>query len=154
MNIIIAFILPQNIIKKVSGQKFVYKFVTYPDPNSADGLRGPEDSQRASAGENLELSIQTKPLGAANSTSPCLSKSLQVQRSSPSSVQRSSRNDYMKSGLYSTFTIQSLQSPCKSTSKFIKTENILIDGSPKSAPLDNTVHEVSFILDFMFLSLF
>ncbi|XP_077080164.1 ETS domain-containing protein Elk-1 [Siphateles boraxobius] len=132
----------KNIIKKVSGQKFVYKFVTYPDPNSADGLRGPEDSQRATAGEKLEPSLQTKPLGAANSTSPCLSKSLQVQRSSPSSVQRSSRNDYMKSGLYSTFTIQSLQSPCKSTSKFIKTEHVLIDGSPKPAPLDHTVHEI------------
>ncbi|KAK7136255.1 hypothetical protein R3I94_014791 [Phoxinus phoxinus] len=132
----------KNIIKKVSGQKFVYKFVTYPDPNSADGLRGPEDSQRATAGEKLELSTQTKPLGSANSTSPCLSKSLQVQRSSPSSVQRSSRNDYMKSGLYSTFTIQSLQSPCKSTSKFIKTEHVLIDGSPKPAHLDHTVHEI------------
>ncbi|XP_056121267.1 ETS domain-containing protein Elk-1 [Rhinichthys klamathensis goyatoka] len=132
----------KNIIKKVSGQKFVYKFVTYPDPTSADGLRGPEDSQRTTAGEKLELSNQTKLQGAANSTSPCLSKSLQVQRSSPSSVQRSSRNDYMKSGLYSTFTIQSLQSPCKSTSKFIKTEHVLIDGSPKPAPLDHTVHEI------------
>lgn len=34
-----------------------------------------------------------------------------VQRSSPCSSQKSSRNDYMKSGLYSTFTIQSLQAP-------------------------------------------
>ncbi|XP_067382650.1 ETS domain-containing protein Elk-1 isoform X2 [Channa argus] len=32
------------------------------------------------------------------------------KRSPPSSSQKSSRNDYMKSGLYSTFTIQSLQS--------------------------------------------
>ncbi|XP_010772264.1 ETS domain-containing protein Elk-1-like, partial [Notothenia coriiceps] len=30
-------------------------------------------------------------------------------RSSPGGSQKSSRNDYMKSGLYSTFTIQSLQ---------------------------------------------
>lgn len=141
------FIHPQNIIKKVSGQKFVYKFVTFPDPNSADGLKGPEDSQRASAGEKLELSIQTKPVGGANTTNPCLSKSLQVQRSSPSSVQRSSRNDYMKSGLYSTFTIQSLQAPCKTTSRPIKSEHILIDGSPKAASLDHTVHEVSRPLD-------
>ncbi|XP_067250532.1 ETS domain-containing protein Elk-1 isoform X4 [Chanodichthys erythropterus] len=132
----------KNIIKKVSGQKFVYKFVTFPDPNSADGLRSPEDSQRATAGEKLESSIQTKPIGAANTTNTCLSKSLQVQRSSPSSVQRSSRNDYMKSGLYSTFTIQSLQTPCKTSSKFIKTEHVLSDGSPKPAPLDRTVHEM------------
>lgn len=140
-----AFILPQNIIKKVSGQKFVYKFVTFPDPNSADGLKGPEDSQRATTGEKLELSIQTKSNTGANTTNPCLSKSLQVQRFSPSSVHRSSRNDYMKSGLYSTFTIQSLQTPCKTASKFIKTEYVLSDNSP------HTVHEVSFFLDFMFL---
>ncbi|KAI2662090.1 ETS domain-containing protein Elk-1 [Labeo rohita] len=132
----------KNIIKKVSGQKFVYKFVTFPDPNSADGLKGPEDSQRASTGEKLELSIQTKSNTGANTTNPCLSKSLQVQRSSPSSVQRSSRNDYMKSGLYSTFTIQSLQTPCKSASKYIKTEHVLSDGSPKPANLDRTVHEM------------
>ncbi|XP_073675534.1 ETS domain-containing protein Elk-1 [Garra rufa] len=132
----------KNIIKKVSGQKFVYKFVTFPDPNSADGLKGPEDSQRAATGEKLELSIQTKSNTGANTTSPCLSKSLQVQRSSPSSVQRSSRNDYMKSGLYSTFTIQSLQTPCKTTSKFIKTEQVLSEISPKTVPLDRTVHEI------------
>ncbi|KAL0187153.1 hypothetical protein M9458_018823, partial [Cirrhinus mrigala] len=116
-------------------------FVTFPDPNSADGLKGPEDSQRASTGEKLELSIQTKSNTGANTTNPCLSKSLQVQRSSPSSVQRSSRNDYMKSGLYSTFTIQSLQTPCKTASKFIKTEHVLSDSSPKPANLDRTVHE-------------
>ncbi|KAK2898265.1 hypothetical protein QQF64_032573 [Cirrhinus molitorella] len=131
----------KNIIKKVSGQKFVYKFVTFPDPNSVDGLKGPEDSQRAATGEKLELSIQTKSNTGANNANPCLSKSLQVQRSSPSSVQRSSRNDYMKSGLYSTFTIQSLQ-PCKTASKFIKTEQILSDCSPKPAPVDRTVHEM------------
>ncbi|XP_042632140.1 ETS domain-containing protein Elk-1-like [Cyprinus carpio] len=132
----------KNIIKKVSGQKFVYKFVNFPDPNSADGLKGPEDSLGATMGEKLELSIQTKSNTGANNTNPCLSKSLQVQRSSPSSVQRSSRNDYMKSGLYSTFTIQSLQTPCKTTSKFIKTEHVLSDNSPKPAPLDRTVHEM------------
>ncbi|XP_051509467.1 ETS domain-containing protein Elk-1-like isoform X2 [Myxocyprinus asiaticus] len=132
----------KNIIKKVSGQKFVYKFVTFPDPNSADGLKGTEDAQKATAGDKLELSIQTKSVDGTNTTTTCLSKNLQVQRSSPSSVQRSSRNDYMKSGLYSTFTIQSLQMPCKTTSKPIKTEHILSDGSPKAAHLDRTVHEV------------
>ncbi|XP_051951103.1 ETS domain-containing protein Elk-1-like [Xyrauchen texanus] len=132
----------KNIIKKVSGQKFVYKFVTFPDPNSTDGQKGTEDAQKATAGEKLELSIQTKSVDGTNTTTTCLSKNLQVQRSSPSSVQRSSRNDYMKSGLYSTFTIQSLQMPCKDTSKPIKTEHILSDGSPKATHLDRTVHEV------------
>lgn len=45
------------------------------------------------------------------------------QRSSLSASQKSSRNDYMKSGLYSTFTIQSLQvSP---SSQPVKTELLL-----------------------------
>lgn len=45
------------------------------------------------------------------------------QRSSPSSSQKSSRNDYMKSGLYSTFTIQSLQA--SPNPRPIKTELLL-----------------------------
>lgn len=45
------------------------------------------------------------------------------QRSSLGASQKSSRNDYMKSGLYSTFTIQSLQvSP---NSQPVKTELLL-----------------------------
>ncbi|XP_072536912.1 ETS domain-containing protein Elk-1 [Salminus brasiliensis] len=131
----------KNIIKKVSGQKFVYKFVTFPDPNSADGLRGPEDGQRVSGGEKVDVSLQPKSAGGAGATTGCLSKNLQTQRSSPSSVQRSSRNDYMKSGLYSTFTIQSLQAPCKSSPKPIKTE-LPVDSTPKAASLDQPVHEV------------
>ncbi|XP_017575923.1 ETS domain-containing protein Elk-1 isoform X1 [Pygocentrus nattereri] len=131
----------KNIIKKVSGQKFVYKFVTFPDPNSADGLRGPEDGQRVGVGEKVEVSIQPKSAVGAGATTGCLSKNLQTQRSSPSSVQRSSRNDYMKSGLYSTFTIQSLQTPCKSSPKPIKTE-LPVDNTPKPASLDRPVHEV------------
>ncbi|KAG9270037.1 ETS domain-containing protein Elk-1 [Astyanax mexicanus] len=131
----------KNIIKKVSGQKFVYKFVTFPDPNSADGLRGPEDGQRVGGGEKVEVSIQSKSAGGAGATTGCLSKNLQAQRSSPGSVQRSSRNDYMKSGLYSTFTIQSLQTPCKSSPKPIKTE-LPLDNTPKAAGVDQPVHEV------------
>ncbi|XP_076860170.1 ETS domain-containing protein Elk-1 isoform X2 [Brachyhypopomus gauderio] len=123
----------KNIIKKVSGQKFVYKFVTFPDPNSADGLRGPEEAQRPGSGEKADVSIQPKPAGGVGAS--CLSKSLQTQRSPPSSVQRSSRNDYMKSGLYSTFTIQSLQTPCKNSAKPIKMEPSP-DGAPRPAGLD------------------
>ncbi|XP_035377753.1 ETS domain-containing protein Elk-1 isoform X2 [Electrophorus electricus] len=123
----------KNIIKKVSGQKFVYKFVTFPDPNSADGMRGPEEGHRSSSGEKADVSIQPKPVGGRGAA--CLSKSLQTQRSSPGSVQRSSRNDYMKSGLYSTFTIQSLQMPCKSSPKPVKVEPPP-DSTPRPAGLD------------------
>ncbi|XP_054868641.1 ETS domain-containing protein Elk-3 isoform X3 [Amphiprion ocellaris] len=95
----------KNIIKKVSGQKFVYKFVSQPDPSLPDGVRCVEEGQRR---EITDPNSQSKGLGGMPST--CPSKGLLQQRSSPSNSQKSSRNDYMKSGLYSTFTIQSLQS--------------------------------------------
>ncbi|XP_035238496.1 ETS domain-containing protein Elk-3 isoform X2 [Anguilla rostrata] len=127
----------KNIIKKVSGQKFVYKFVTYPDPTAVDGVRVGEESQRQesqSADANLG-----KPAGGGAPAS--LSKSLQVQRSSPSCVQRSSRNDYMKSGLYSTFTIQSLQTP--KAQKPIKTElSLPLDGLPKMSSAEKALPEM------------
>lgn len=141
----------QNIIKKVSGQKFVYKFVSQPDPSVAEGARSDEEVLRR---DGTNPNSQSKSQGAL--TSACPTKSLaQVryichfivaerdwmnllgidgvhtvfnihiysQRSSLSASQKSSRNDYMKSGLYSTFTIQSLQvSP---TSQPVKTELLL-----------------------------
>lgn len=60
------------------------------------------------------------------------------QRSSLSTAQKSSRNDYMKSGLYSTFTIQSLQvSP---SSQPVKTELLLQpDPIPKVAHMPKEV---------------
>ncbi|KAM4571709.1 ETS domain-containing protein Elk-1 [Fundulus diaphanus] len=91
----------KNIIKKVSGQKFVYKFVSQPDPSLPDGTRGAEDGPK---NDGCDLS------GQGGVASACPSKAF-PPRSSPSGGQKSSRNDYMKSGLYSTFTIQSLQTP-------------------------------------------
>lgn len=132
----------QNIIKKVSGQKFVYKFVTFPDPNLAESLRGPEDGQRLCSGEKMEVSAHSKPAGTTGATMTSLSKTLQSQRSSPSSVQRSSRNDYMKSGLYSTFTIQSLQAPCKSSPKPVKTE-LPVESTTKPTSQERPLQEVS-----------
>ncbi|XP_069842793.1 ETS domain-containing protein Elk-1-like isoform X3 [Dendropsophus ebraccatus] len=86
----------KNIIKKVSGQKFVYKFVCYPDPGSSEPSK--EDTKcRDSVNE---LSQTPKP----GESSPFVPK---MVRSSP----KTSRNEYMRSGLYSTFTIQSLQAP-------------------------------------------
>ena len=83
------------------------------------------------------------PVGGA---STCQSTGLQAQRSSPGGGPRSSRNDYMKSGLYSTFTIQSLQGPCKnSNQRPIKTELMLAhDHTPKAAVADSMMlREVS-----------
>ncbi|KAM9350689.1 ETS domain-containing protein Elk-1 isoform 2-T2 [Symphorus nematophorus] len=122
----------KNIIKKVSGQKFVYKFVSQPDPSLPDGVRNGEEGQRR---DGVDPNSQSKGLGGVAST--CPSKGL-PQRSSPSSSQKSSRNDYMKSGLYSTFTIQSLQA--SPNPRPIKTELLLQqDPAPK---VDRTPREV------------
>lgn len=112
----------KNIIKKVSGQKFVYKFVSQPDPSLPEGVRSGDEAQRR---DSVDPSSQSKGLGGV--ASACPSKGL-PQRSSPSSSQKSSRNDYMKSGLYSTFTIQSLQA--SPNPRPIKTE-LLLDRTPR-----------------------
>ncbi|XP_062283192.1 ETS domain-containing protein Elk-3 [Scomber scombrus] len=123
----------KNIIKKVSGQKFVYKFVSQPDPSLPDGVRNGDESQRR---DNTDPTGQSKALGGVAST--CPSKGL-PQRSSPSSSQKSSRNDYMKSGLYSTFTIQSLQA--SPNPRPIKSE-LLLQQDPASSKVDHTTREV------------
>ncbi|TDH11027.1 hypothetical protein EPR50_G00081880 [Perca flavescens] len=120
----------KNIIKKVSGQKFVYKFVSQPDPSLPEGLRNGEEGQRR---DTADPNSQSKgPVGGA---STCPSKSL-PQRSSPSGSQKSSRNDYMKSGLYSTFTIQSLQAspnprPIKTELLIQQEAALLVDHTPR-----------------------
>lgn len=69
----------QNIIKKVSGQKFVYKFVSQPDLAVAEGARSEEESLRRDGANPTSLS---KTVGAL--TSACPTKSLaQVRAFSP-----------------------------------------------------------------------
>ncbi|KAL1021638.1 hypothetical protein UPYG_G00015940 [Umbra pygmaea] len=123
----------KNIIKKVSGQKFVYKFVAHPDPLAVDSVRGSEEAPHQ---EDTDAAGQTSSPGGGSSN--CSFKNSQINNSSPVSVQRSSRNDYMKSGLYSTFTIQSLQAPCKTSPRPIKTELQIQDSSPR--PYYSTDH--------------
>ncbi|XP_037627427.1 ETS domain-containing protein Elk-3 isoform X1 [Sebastes umbrosus] len=122
----------KNIIKKVSGQKFVYKFVSQPDPSLPEGLRNGEEGQRR---DTADPNGQSKGLGGVAST--CPSKGL-PQRSSPSISQKSSRNDYMKSGLYSTFTIQSLQA--SPNPRPIKTELLIQQDAVSKA--DRTPREI------------
>ncbi|XP_038154321.1 ETS domain-containing protein Elk-1 [Cyprinodon tularosa] len=118
----------KNIIKKVSGQKFVYKFVSQPDPSMPDGTRSAEDAQKKDPAD-----LSSQPKGPGGVSSGCQSKGL-LQRSSPSAAQKSSRNDYMKSGLYSTFTIQSLQN--LPNPRPIKSELLLQqDSAPKAVCL-------------------
>ncbi|XP_051914301.1 ETS domain-containing protein Elk-3 isoform X2 [Hippocampus zosterae] len=114
----------KNIIKKVSGQKFVYRFVSQPDPSLPEGTHNPEEGQR-------------RDIPDANSQSKSCPPSKNVAQSSPGNSHKSSRNDYMKSGLYSTFTIQSLQAA--PNSRPVKAE-LLLEPVPK---LDRAPKEVA-----------
>ncbi|XP_067832328.1 ETS domain-containing protein Elk-1 [Heptranchias perlo] len=88
----------KNIIKKVSGQKFVYRFVCYPDLSPAETPK-----EEAKKQENVPEVLPPASEGPAG-----------LQKASRGGWKtHSSRNDYMRSGLYSTFTIQSLQNQAK-----------------------------------------
>ncbi|KAJ0029416.1 hypothetical protein NQD34_004413 [Periophthalmus magnuspinnatus] len=90
----------KNIIKKVIGQKFVYKFVSFPeilkmDPQSMELGRVPlQDTEAA----ELELEEEEEEEGE------------EVQRKALGALgQQQCRTDYLHSGLYSSFSLSSLQ---------------------------------------------
>ncbi|XP_073904604.1 ETS domain-containing protein Elk-4 isoform X1 [Castor canadensis] len=102
----------KNIIKKVNGQKFVYKFVSYPeilkmDPMTVGRIEGDcetlNPSEVSSSSKDVENGGKEKPLQPGAKTS--------------------SRNDYIHSGLYSSFTLNSLNTSNKKLFKSIKMEN-------------------------------
>lgn len=99
----------QNIIKKVNGQKFVYRFVSYPDILKGDVTSRAEGdvAPQAKKGESPVLegeSADHSKVGGGSST------------------KQSSRNDYIHSGLYTSFTLNSLQNG-RQLFKSIKIEN-------------------------------
>ncbi|KAJ3602770.1 hypothetical protein NHX12_030518 [Muraenolepis orangiensis] len=84
----------KNIIKKVNGQKFVYRFVSYPDLPTGDqgaappgGLASPGER---GGGDGEPGDRKARPAGQAP-------------------AKQSNRNDYIHSGLYTSFTLTSLQ---------------------------------------------
>ncbi|XP_008941809.1 PREDICTED: ETS domain-containing protein Elk-4 isoform X3 [Merops nubicus] len=101
----------KNIIKKVNGKKFVYKFVSYPeilnmDPLVVGRIEGDPDlpgfAEVSSAPKDVENCGKEKSQSCAKS---------------------SSRNDYIHSGLYSSFTLNSLNSSSVKLFRSIKIEN-------------------------------
>ncbi|TTB41860.1 ETS domain-containing protein Elk-4 [Bagarius yarrelli] len=106
----------KNIIKKVNGQKFVYRFVSYPDILNAD---------YAARAEGIESSPLPSPEQQPNKCQPTSNKAtkdtLKAGSTAPQS-KSSSRNDYIHSGLYTSFTLTSLQSG-RQLFKSIKMEN-------------------------------
>lgn len=100
----------QNIIKKVNGQKFVYRFVSYPDILKGDVF------SRAEGGDAPPQA--KKGDGALPEGEPADHS----KAGSSSNTKQSSRNDYIHSGLYTSFTLNSLQNG-RQLFKSIKIEN-------------------------------
>ncbi|KAJ8261783.1 hypothetical protein GJAV_G00158360 [Gymnothorax javanicus] len=86
----------KNIIKKVIGQKFVYKFVSFPDILKMD----PQAVEMGRDGGGALLQEAESPEGEEEESSKL-----------PLSALRNAacRNDYIRSGLYSSFTVGSLR---------------------------------------------
>ncbi|XP_051957403.1 ETS domain-containing protein Elk-4-like isoform X2 [Xyrauchen texanus] len=107
----------KNIIKKVNGQKFVYRFVSYPDILKGDILFRTETVDGGSGGP---LPHSDKPANISrdkeSKLAPDRINGLQGQ------YKPSNRNDYIHSGLYTSFTLNSLQSGTQ-LFKSIKIEN-------------------------------
>ncbi len=95
----------QNIIKKVIGQKFVYKFVSFPeilkmDPQAVEmGLASGRFPLQEGEASELEVEEEEEEEGEEEAQRRTLA-ALGVQQC---------RNDYLRSGLYSSFSISSLQ---------------------------------------------
>ncbi|XP_008071470.1 ETS domain-containing protein Elk-4 [Carlito syrichta] len=123
----------KNIIKKVNGQKFVYKFVSYPeilnmDPMAVGRIEGDcetSSSQVSSSSKDVENGAKEKlPQPGAKT---------------------SSRNDYIHSGLYSSFTLNSLNSFKKKPFKSIKIENPAEKLAEKKSPQEPTPSVIKFV---------
>lgn len=111
----------KNIIKKVNGQKFVYRFVSYPDilkgevatrtevGDVAAGALTPLSKKSEGIAQEVEF-IDRNKTGGVNTSAP------------GSSSKQSNRNDYIHSGLYTSFTLNSLQNG-RQLFKSIKIEN-------------------------------
>ncbi|XP_062347409.1 ETS domain-containing protein Elk-3 isoform X3 [Cinclus cinclus] len=120
----------KNIIKKVIGQKFVYKFVSFPEILKMDP-------------HAVEISRESLLLQDSDCKMP--SESRDQHKHSLSALKSTSRNEYIHSGLYSSFTINSLQNQ-PDPYKTIKTEKL--EKSEGNTPVEEVRTVIrSFFLD-------
>ncbi|XP_007422220.1 ETS domain-containing protein Elk-4 [Python bivittatus] len=125
----------KNIIKKVNGQKFVYKFVSYPEILNMDPLvvGSIEGEAEAQAGF-VDTSNTTKDIETYG------------KEKHQACAKSSSRNDYIHSGLYSSFTLNSLNSSsCAKLFKPIKMENSAEKLAEKRTSQDPTPSVIKFV---------
>lgn len=126
----------QNIIKKVNGQKFVYRFVSYPDILKGDVATRTEGGD-AAAGAVSALSKRGD--GALQEGDSADHSKAGSTTSLGSSTKQSNRNDYIHSGLYTSFTLNSLQNG-RQLFKSIKMENPADKLSDKRGSVTATTH--------------
>ncbi|NXB48481.1 ELK4 protein, partial [Leucopsar rothschildi] len=122
----------KNIIKKVNGKKFVYKFVSYPEILNMDPLvvgRIEGDPELPGFGEVPSAAKDVENCG---------------KEKSQSCAKSSSRNDYIHSGLYSSFTLNSLNSSSVKLFRSIKIENPAEKLAEKK-PQDPTPSVIKFV---------
>uniref|UniRef100_A0A3Q0TH49 ETS transcription factor ELK4 n=1 Tax=Amphilophus citrinellus TaxID=61819 RepID=A0A3Q0TH49_AMPCI len=110
----------KNIIKKVNGQKFVYRFVSYPDILKGDVVTRTEGGD-VGAGGTTPLSKRGDDI-LQEGESGDRAKVGGIAASLASSTKQSNRNDYIHSGMYTSFTLNSLQNG-RQLFKSIKIEN-------------------------------
>ncbi|XP_009981649.1 PREDICTED: ETS domain-containing protein Elk-4 isoform X3 [Tauraco erythrolophus] len=123
----------KNIIKKVNGKKFVYKFVSYPDILNMDPLvvgRIEGDPEMTGFAE-----VSSAPKDVENCG----------KEKSQSCAKSSSRNDYIHSGLYSSFTLNSLNSSSVKLFRPIKIENPAEKLTEKKPAQDPTPSVIKFV---------
>lgn len=92
----------KNIIKKVIGQKFVYKFVSFPDILKMD----PQAVELGRDGGHVAGGVMLQEV-----ESDCGEGEESPKLSLSSLRSPACRNEYLHSGLYSSFTVSSLQNP-------------------------------------------
>nr|XP_010310692.1 PREDICTED: ETS domain-containing protein Elk-4 isoform X2 [Balearica regulorum gibbericeps] len=123
----------KNIIKKVNGKKFVYKFVSYPEILNMDPLvvgRIEGDPEMTGFAE-----VSSAPKDVENCG----------KEKSQSCAKSSSRNDYIHSGLYSSFTLNSLNSSSIKLFRSIKIENPAEKLTEKKPAQDPTPSVIKFV---------
>lgn len=122
----------KNIIRKVSGQKFVYKFVSYPEVagcSTEDCPSQPEVSVASAVANVAPAAVHATPGDTACGKAGTPKG---AGMAGPGGLARSSRNEYMRSGLYSTFTIQSLQ-PQPQPPSHLRSASVLPSTTPGGA---------------------
>uniref|UniRef100_A0A5F5PRD4 ETS transcription factor ELK4 n=1 Tax=Equus caballus TaxID=9796 RepID=A0A5F5PRD4_HORSE len=124
----------KNIIKKVNGQKFVYKFVSYPEILKMDPMTVGRTEGECDMLSFSEVSSSSKDMESGGKEKP-----------PPPGAKTSSRNDYIHSGLYSSFTLNSLNSSHKKLFKSIKIENPAEKLAEKKSPQEPTPSVIKFV---------